>query len=202
MAIAPITALSVHSCGGAISNSAARLRGRFRQTLPQTPVGGDATADTQTPQAGLADRQQGLADEAVDDRFLKTGRQVGDLLRRQIQGLEIRPPGSGDGVAHGRLQPAEAEIQPRLRPPAATAGSGRPAGCPTRRRATDAGPPGYGKPSMLATLSNASPAASSMVPPNGRNSKGSRQWYRLLWPPLTIRPTQGNTSRPLANRQA
>jgi hypothetical protein len=55
---------------------------------------------------------------------------------------------------------------------------------------------------MLATLSNASPAASSIVPPRVSNSKTLRQWYKLLCPPLTINPTQGKISRPLAIRQA
>ncbi len=55
---------------------------------------------------------------------------------------------------------------------------------------------------MLATLSNASPAASSIVPPSGVKSSGVAQRYRLECPPLTISPTQGKTSRPAASRQA
>ena len=43
--------------------------------------------------------------------FLKTGRQVGNLLRRQVDGGEVRLLGSADGITHRRLHSAEAEVE-------------------------------------------------------------------------------------------
>src|SRR5256712_864020 len=64
-------------------------------------------------------------------------------------------------------------------------------GLPERASWSMCAPPGYGRPSSLATLSKASPAASSRVWPRARYSPGARTSYSEVWPPETTRPSQG-----------
>src|SRR2546427_59957 len=66
-------------------------------------------------------------------------------------------------------------------------------GLPERASWSMCAPPGYGRPSSLATLSKASPAASSRVWPRARYSPGARTSYSEVWPPETTRPSQGGT---------
>ena len=50
--------------------------------------------------------------------------------------------------------------------PGAERGNGKASGSPSRASRSRAGPPGYGRPSIRAPLSKASPAASSRVCPS------------------------------------
>ena len=62
------------------------------------------------------------------------------------------------------------------------------------------GPPGNGSPSSRATLSNASPAASSMVAPSGVTPVvTSSTRSRLEWPPLTSIASTGSGSGPCSS---
>jgi hypothetical protein len=62
------------------------------------------------------------------------------------------------------------------------------------------GPPGNGSPSRRATLSNASPAASSMVEPSCSTSPvTSATRRRLEWPPLTRSATAGSGKGPCSS---
>ena len=54
------------------------------------------------------------------------------------------------------------------------------------------GPPGYGSPSSLADLSNASPAASSIVWPITSSSEGDLHKTICVCPPLTVKHKKGN----------
>ena len=67
---------------------------------------------------------------------------------------------------------------------------------PVLARRSITGPPGYPRPSSFATLSYASPAASSRVRPMARYSPGARTSYRLVWPPDTTSTIAGSGSGP------
>ena len=68
---------------------------------------------------------------------------------------------------------------------------------PSRAMRSTCGPPGNGSPSTRATLSNASPAASSMVLPSERTSSvTSGTSSRLEWPPDTSIASVGSASGP------
>ena len=54
------------------------------------------------------------------------------------------------------------------------------------------GPPGYCRPKILATLSNASPAASSTVSPSFSHLVRLCIFKSIVCPPLTTRPMAGN----------
>jgi hypothetical protein len=151
------------------SNPRSRAAANNRSRAPL--VGGDAAADLST--GGSFGRCcERLRHQRIDDGLLKAGRQIGDLLLRKPGSREIGPAWSGDCIAHGGLQTAEAEVEPL-----AVAGeSAREIIGPrvsALRRAAMAGPPGYGRPGIAATLSNASPAASSIVPPGTRTRSAS-----------------------------
>ena len=65
-------------------------------------------------------------------------------------------------------------------------------GSPDAAAASICGPPGYGSPSSRATLSNASPAASSIVSPSSSTSETrSRASSSDVWPPETSSATVG-----------
>ena len=57
-----------------------------------------------------------------------------------------------------------------------------------------AGPPGYPRPRKRATLSNASPAASSRVWPSRRYRPWPSMHTSIVWPPDTSSTTSGNVS--------
>ncbi len=111
-AIAPMTALSVHKAIGAMCSSipaaaAAWLSCVRSNLLAATPPPTQRRCDARPPQG-----QHGLADQAVDHGLLKAGRQIGNLLCRQVECGEVAFPHAGDAVADGRLETAEAEIEP------------------------------------------------------------------------------------------
>ena len=56
------------------------------------------------------------------------------------------------------------------------------------------GPPGYGSPKTRAILSNASPAASSLVPPMTSNSVYPRTATSEVCPPLAAKHKNGGLS--------
>ena len=59
-------------------------RDAAEQPLAQQPVGRDAAADAEHGQPVRSQRQERLGHEGIDDRLLKAGGQVGDLLRRKL----------------------------------------------------------------------------------------------------------------------
>ena len=61
----------------------------------------------------------------------------------------------------------------------------------SRASASIAGPPGYPRPRKRATLSKASPAASSIVVPSSSNSVGESHRYRAVCPPEQTRAAAG-----------
>ena len=66
------------------------------------------------------------------------------------------------------------------------------------QRAT-AGPPGYGSPSSFATLSKASPTASSRVSPSSAGAASASMRYSAVCPPETTSPRYGASSRASAS---
>ncbi len=140
--------------------------GRLGQLMSKQLIGGHAAAHAQPLPARCVAGPASLTDQAIDHRLLKTGGQIRDLLGWQLQGGEVTLAHPGDAVAHGGLQAAEAEVQPirilqkrawqliGLRVPVFS------------QLARWRGRRDRASPSMDATLSNASPAASSIVPPS------------------------------------
>ena len=57
-----------------------------------------------------------------------------------------------------------------------------------------AGPPGYPNPKILAPLSNASPAASSLVSPKSLYSSNASTCHNCVCPPDTSKQMKGNLS--------
>ena len=109
---------------------------------------------------------------------------VGDDLRQQ--------------VTHGGFQAAETErVIAAVQHLARQVETRR---SPSRASRSICGPPGYGSPSSFAPLSNASPAASSSVPPSRRYRPNPATSTSRVWPPLTTRPTAGGYP-PAASRR-
>src|SRR5262245_37536424 len=75
-------------------------------------------------------------------------------------------------------------------------------GSPCRASRSTAGPPGNPRPRNRATLSNASPAASSTVCPRSSYRCGSGMWTSIVCPPETTRHTAGTRSRPCSTALA
>ncbi len=129
---------------------------RAEQLLAQQRVGRHPTAEHDALRPDLLGGSAGLGDEHVDDRRLEGG---GDVGRRDVGVL-------ADVVDDGRLEAAEAEVEPVVahRPREADAVGiaveGR--GCRSPARPDTRGS------RKRATLSNASPAASSIVWPSMR----------------------------------
>ena len=99
---------------------------------------------------------------------------------------------SADLVPHGRLEAAERKVpgvglEPRAR-------KAKRRGSPVAASRSIAGPPGKPRPSMRATLSKASPAASSRVRPRRRYWPWPSARTRSVWPPETISATSGKRS--------
>ncbi len=70
-------------------------------------------------------------------------------------------------------------------------GNGNRSRTPSRASRSMRTPPGYPRPSSFATLSKASPAASSRVCPSGRYSPLRSHRYSAVWPPEATSPTKG-----------
>ena len=64
-------------------------------------------------------------------------------------------------------------------------------GFPFAAKASIIGPPGYLSPNILAVLSKASPAASSIVSPITRISRGESQSTNWVCPPETVKHKKG-----------
>ena len=102
---------------------------------------------------------------------------------------------------HRRLQPAHREVEVPARPPS-PAGTRSRAGHPPAPWRRSAGPPGNPSPSSRATLSNASPAASSRVWPRTSWWWSSGTCTSIVWPPLTISATYGGSGGPWTRKFA
>ena len=68
-------------------------------------------------------------------------------------------------------------------------------GSPSRASRSSTGPPGNPNPMNRATLSKASPAASSRVCPRSSYACGSGQWTSIVCPPDTMNATNGSSIR-------
>ena len=137
--------------------SSARLA-RSARFAPTPPATIKALRDPVASSAVTA-----LGGQRVDDGGLKRSRDVGPHC-------VVEAPCVGaarlDRESRRRLQPAEAEVEALILERARQSETLR-----LRRASASAascGPPGYGSPSSRATLSNASPAASSSVSPTIR----------------------------------
>ena len=77
--------------------------GLFFEPHSQSGIGRDAASDAQGLQADLSQGKKGLAEKAIDDRLLETGRDIGDLLVIKVDLREIGTTRPGDLIANGRL---------------------------------------------------------------------------------------------------
>ena len=69
-------------------------RGRFfLQALRKRALAATPPPTQSFPQAGATQGGKRLVQQDIDHRLLKTGRQVGDLLRRKLDLRQVRPPG-------------------------------------------------------------------------------------------------------------
>ena len=161
---ATIAPLSVHRPGRGTRTPDPGRRAALLGHGPQPRVRRHAAADDQVVHALLGAGQDRLAHQHVDDRFLEGRRDVGHRHRLAGPLTSLDPPGDGG------LQAGEGEVVAVL---AQVAGPVRPRGKSTKARSPSradrsmCGPPGKGRPSTRATLSKASPAASSIVAPSG-----------------------------------
>ena len=126
-----------------------------------TPVGADAAGHHQRVEAGLLQRAQRLADQRLDDGLLRRRRRCRRALRRSsAPSARVAFTASITAV----FRPEKLNSSP-ARSSIGRGKSKRRAG-PARPASPARGRPGYGRPSNLADLSKASPAASSRVSPS------------------------------------
>ena len=140
-------------------------------------------------------RSDRLRDLHVHDRFLERGGDVGErdvvagrLLRSQVVG----GPRSSARSSRSRDRPS----------PPSPEGIGSRVGSPSAAIASSAGPPGNPRPRSLATLSNASPAASSRVWPSSSWRWTSGMCTSIVCPPETTRATYGGSGFPCSRKFA
>jgi len=74
-------------------------------------------------------------------------------------------------------------------------------GSPSRANRSISGPPGYARPRSVATLSNASPAASSRVSPSRRYRPQAGTSSSNVWPPETSSATNGGAEIAILDRR-
>ena len=117
---------------------------------------------------GRGAASQRLADQHVADRLLERRRDVGD--RHRLAGPLARLDPARHGGLRARRRRSRTGAAPGRAGWSARAGSRWPTGARRGPPRSMCGPPGNGSPSSRATLSNASPAASSMVAPSGSTS--------------------------------
>ena len=108
--------------------------------------------------------------EHVADRLLEARRDVGD--RHRLAGALAGLDPAGDRGLEAGEREVEAVPLEVARARSARAGSRSSTLTPSRAARSMCGPPGNGSPSSRATLSKASPAASSMVAPSGSTPRG------------------------------
>ena len=167
---ATIAPLSVHSPGRGTRSRMPAASHRSCGQRPQPRVGRDAAADEQVVDAVLPAGEHRLAGQHVDDRLLEARRDVGDRHR-----LARRARAASTQRATAVLSPENEKsnrCRSRSRPVVRPRGKSMATRSPSRAARSTCGPPGNGRPSTRATLSNASPAASSIVAPSGRTSCG------------------------------
>jgi len=94
-------------------------------------------------------------------------------------------------------------LNEKLRSPLSSIGRGRLrcSGLPSLAAFSMAGPPGYPRPSILAALSSASPAASSSVVPMIAARPLSSRANRVVCPPDDTRTTEGHGVPPARSRE-
>ena len=174
-AIAAIAALSVHSSSGGMNSSAALCSCHALQCRAQRPIGRHAAADREAVSSRVRRSAcRALRHQHVDDRLLKARRQVGPALSRRAAVPAGRLPGRRAHSSTAVFSPLKLKSsRSSWRNGTREANARGIAGAASR---STAGPPGKPRPSRLATLSNASPAASSSVPPSSSKSAASRQW--------------------------
>ena len=174
-------------CTAGAAGCAARTRprpGSGRQRRAQPAVGRHPAADHQRRQPFALEGPAGFAHQHVHHRRLEARADVGQ-----------RPaPAAAAGRAGRWPAPSSAR---RRRSPGRRAGRARaerrgPAESPVAASRSIATPPGYPSPSSLATLSKASPAASSRVAPSSSTSTGLSQRSSIVCPPDTSSARCGN----------
>ena len=154
--------LSPHSASGGATSLQTGFHRKALKALAHAP---GSPRRRRRPRGGrmardLAEGAQahpGAVDHHVDDRGLEAGAEIGDVAPGQRRDLLRLEP-------QGGLQAGQRKI--RLLAGPASGGAGRSApDCPSRPRAPHAARPDSRRPRIFATLSKASPMASSMVVP-------------------------------------
>ena len=192
-----IAALSVHSSSGGNEHPQAR---RARRRAPAARAAG-CSRRRPPPSSTVLDvelprRLDRLGHLHVDDRLLEARRQVG---HDRCRGPPRAPP------SRAAARPSSTRSsRSRSRPNRSIARGNRIAfGIAGRApAASSAGPPGNPSPSSRATLSNASPAASSSVWPSTSWRNSSGMCTIIVWPPLTTSATYGGSGGPCARKFA
>ena len=128
----------------------------------QPGVGRHAAAEQQRVHPALPRRPHGLGREHVHHGLLEARRDV----RAPAPGCPARCSAS-TCRATAVFSPEKEKSNGASRGPVSPRGNAIAAGSPSRATRSMCGPPGNGSPSSRATLSNASPAASSIVAPSG-----------------------------------
>ena len=153
-----------------------RERAEGRPTrLPASPPGADSRArraELQATPPARRMRRVPVSRQAASILPMSTSRSAAwkeaatSRRNRSRSSPAPRNAGALDVVLHRRLQPAEGEVEPaRIEVhPGPREGDGL-RDCPSRASRSITGPPGKPSPRSFATLSNASPAASSRVEP-------------------------------------
>ena len=141
-----------------------RDRAAFRQGRAHPRVGGDSTGDDQQVGSGRTCRASCPSrgppvGQHVHHSLLETGCEIRAFLVRRRDLAQSR-----HRLGNRGLQSRQAQIAAR-RGAASGRGKGYRFGSPASASFSSAGPPGQSSPSSLATLSKASPTASSTVPP-------------------------------------
>ena len=162
---ATIAPLSVHSPGRGTRTAMPCRRAALLGERPQPGVGRHPAADHQRPHAVRPAGVDGLGGQHVAHRLLEAGGHVGDRHRLAGPLARLHPAGHRRLQARRRRSRTGARPGPRAR--SGRAGTRSRRASPSRAARSIGGPPGNGSPSSRATLSNASPAASSMVAPSG-----------------------------------
>ena len=187
-----IAALSVESDSGGTNTGRPCARSARFGVGAQPAVGRDAAGDADAPRAEPARRLERPVEQGLDDDALEAGGDVGDQRRRAAAAPSgLRLPARD--AQHRRLETAEAEVDaPRdvrrqqlrrgrsrgaLRSACVSRVTGKANRAIVARLASRSitGPPGYPSPSSFATLSYASPAASSRVRPIRRVTGRARR---------------------------
>ena len=128
-------------------------------------------------------RLGGTIDDAPGEAFDKVAKLLG---LGQPGGPEVeRAAAAGEPRRTAVFRPEKERSQPSRS--SSGRGSAKRRGSPAAASRSTSGPPGWPRPRSFATLSNASPGASSIVPPSRTKRDGPSTARNWQWPPETSR---------------